>query len=87
MLPVLACSLKQRVSSANKAETSGAVFPDLLLCFCDRSVDWTESMSNAVKENDVEQGTLASYLNRPIVFTLGAEVRKAAYTVHNFTKE
>eukprot|EP00903_Cladosiphon_okamuranus_P008279 g7968.t1 len=46
-----------------------------------------ESMSNAVKENDVEQGTLASYLNRPIVFTLGAEVRKAAYTVHNFTKE
>eukprot|EP00752_Nemacystus_decipiens_P007445 g6654.t1 len=46
-----------------------------------------ESMSNAVKENEVEQGTLASYLNRPIVFTLGAEVRKAAYTVHNFTKE
>lgn len=45
-----------------------------------------ESMSNAVKENDVEQGGMASYLNRPIVFTLGAEVRKAAYTIHNFTK-
>lgn len=47
----------------------------------------TESVSNAVKDNGVEQGGLASYLNRPIVFTLGAEVRKAAYTVHNFTKE
>ena len=47
----------------------------------------TESVSNAVKDNGVEQGGLASYLNRPLVFTLGAEVRKAAYTVHNFTKE
>lgn len=46
-----------------------------------------ESVSNAVKENDVERGTVASYLNRPIVFTLGAEVRKAAYTIHNFAKE
>ncbi|CAM9372636.1 unnamed protein product [Ectocarpus sp. 12 AP-2014] len=46
-----------------------------------------ESVSNAVKENDVERGTVASYLNRPIVFTLGAEVRKAAYTIHNFSKE
>ncbi|CAN0405739.1 unnamed protein product [Ectocarpus sp. 8 AP-2014] len=46
-----------------------------------------ESVSNAVKENDVERGTVASYLNRPIVFTLGAEVRKAAYTIHNLSKE
>eukprot|EP00904_Undaria_pinnatifida_P014010 jgi/Undpi1/973/HiC_scaffold_10.g04437.m1 len=46
-----------------------------------------ESVSNAVKDNGVEQGGMASYLNRPIVFTLGAEVRKAAYTIHNFTKE
>lgn len=46
-----------------------------------------ESVSNAVKENDVDQGGMASYFNRPIVFTLGAEVRKAAYTIHNFTKE
>ena len=48
---------------------------------------FAESVSNAVKDNGVEQGGMASYLNRPIVFTLGAEVRKAAYTIHNFTKE
>ena len=47
----------------------------------------SESVSNSVKENDVEHGGMASYLNRPIAFTLGAEVRKAAYTIHNFTKE
>lgn len=48
---------------------------------------YTGSVSNSVRENDVSAGGLASYLNRPIAFTLGTEVRKAAYTVHNFTKE
>ncbi|CAN0296962.1 unnamed protein product, partial [Discosporangium mesarthrocarpum] len=45
------------------------------------------SVSNAMKENDVSRGGLSSYMNRPVAFTLGAEIRKAAYTIHNFTNE
>ncbi|KAG5186182.1 hypothetical protein JKP88DRAFT_310407 [Tribonema minus] len=47
------------------------------------------TLSNAVKANQVsksEKPGLSPYLNKPLSFTLGAEVRKAAYSVLNFMR-
>ena len=44
--------------------------------------------SNAVKDNNVQkQGTAAQAAAFMEGFTLGAEIRKAAYTIQNFTSK
>jgi lipid-binding SYLF domain-containing protein len=39
--------------------------------------------SNAVRGNDIDTSGLRRYFNRPVAFTLGGEVRKAAHTINN----
>ena len=41
------------------------------------------SQSNAVRTNDIDLSA-NRYLNSPVRFTMGAEIRKAAYIIHNF---
>ncbi|KAG5175207.1 hypothetical protein JKP88DRAFT_203735 [Tribonema minus] len=51
--------------------------------------DLINTFSNAVRANEVANGAkrgLSPYLNKPLSFTLGAEVRKAAYSVFNFMR-
>ncbi|CAM9248255.1 unnamed protein product [Chrysoparadoxa australica] len=45
-----------------------------------------QTSSNAVKGNSLSSGTMAPYMNSPVNFTLGAEIRKAAYSLLNFTR-
>ena len=42
-----------------------------------------EANANALRDNAVDDGSFARYFNSPTRFTLGGEIRKAAYTLQN----
>lgn len=42
-----------------------------------------DSNTNALRTNEIDEGSFMRYFNSPTRFTLGGEVRKAAYTMHN----
>jgi len=46
---------------------------------------WVKVNANAARENYLEDDLTSRYLNSPLRFTLGGEIRKAAYTLHNLT--
>jgi len=46
---------------------------------------WVKSNANAERENFLQDDDTTKYLNSPLRFTLGGEIRKAAYTIQNLT--
>ena len=46
---------------------------------------WIATNSNCLRENLLEDDGTTRYFNSPLRFTLGGEVRKAAYTIQNLT--
>mmetsp|Transcript_1174 Transcript_1174/g.3986 ORF Transcript_1174/g.3986 Transcript_1174/m.3986 type:complete len:528 (-) Transcript_1174:651-2234(-) len=46
---------------------------------------WVKVNANAQRDNYLEDDLTSRYMNSPLRFTLGGEIRKAAYTIHNLT--
>jgi lipid-binding SYLF domain-containing protein len=43
----------------------------------------SETNANCMRDNEVDDSSLWRYVNRPVNFSLGGDVRKAAYTIQN----
>uniref|UniRef100_A0A7S3NMI8 FYVE-type domain-containing protein n=1 Tax=Aureoumbra lagunensis TaxID=44058 RepID=A0A7S3NMI8_9STRA len=46
---------------------------------------WVKANANAERENMLDEEESSRYMNSPLRFTLGGEIRKAAYTLYNLT--
>ena len=46
---------------------------------------WIKGNANAERENFLEDDSTTKYLNSPLRFTLGGEIRKASYAIQNLT--
>lgn len=46
---------------------------------------WVRQNANAERENLLDDDATTRYMNSPLRFTLGGEIRKAAYSLHNLT--